>query len=190
MSESTIDKAADKTTQPVTPKLSPQASGAADVLSDATKAHIDHWITKFPDTAEGRRSAIIQSVFAAQEQNGGWLSEQILNGVADYLQMPAAWVYEVASFYSMFDLKPVGRHKISVCTNISCMLRGADGTLKYIEDKLGITLGQTTPDGRITLKVEEECLAACVRAPMMVVDGHYHENLTPEKIDQILEGLE
>lgn len=174
----------------VTPKMSPQASGAAAVLNDKTRAAIDHWLGKFPDTAEGRRSAIIQSVFAAQEQNGGWLNEEILNGVADYLDMPAAWVYEVASFYSMFDLKQVGRHKISICTNISCMLRGADETVKYIEDKLGITLGQTTPDGRITLKVEEECLAACVRAPMMVVDGHYHENLTPEKIDEILEGLD
>lgn len=174
----------------VTPKMSPQTAGAAETLSSETKAAIDHWLGKFPDNAEGRRSAIIQSVFAAQEQNGGWLNEEILNGVADYLHMPAAWVYEVASFYSMFDLKQVGRHKISICTNISCMLRGADETVKYIEDKLGITLGQTTADGRITLKVEEECLAACVRAPMMVVDGHYHENLTPEKIDEILEGLD
>ncbi len=174
----------------VTPKMSPQTVGAAAVLSKQTKASIDHWLTKFPDNPQGRRSAIIQAVAAAQDQNGGWLNEEVLNGVADYLKMPAAWIYEVASFYSMFDLKQTGKHKISVCTNISCMLRGANETLKYVEDKLGIKLGETTPDGRVTLKVEEECLAACVGAPMMVVDGHYHENLTPEKIDQILAGLE
>ncbi len=174
----------------ITPRMSPQTNAAAAVLTDKTKATIDHWLTKFPDNQEGRRSAVIQAVYAAQQQNGGWLNEAVLNGVADYLDMPAAWIYEVASFYSMFDLEPVGRHKISVCTNISCMLRGADQTLQHIEDKLGIKLGETTADGRITLIVEEECLAACVRAPMMVVDGHYHENLTPEKIDQILEGLE
>lgn len=167
-----------------------QFTSENDPLTDETKGKIDHWLTKFPSDDKGRRSAIIQAVFAAQEQNGGWLSKEVLNGVADYIKVPATWVYEVASFYSMFELQPVGRHKISVCTNISCMLRGADGTLKYVEDKLGIKLGETTSDGRVTLKVEEECLAACVRAPMMVVDGHYHENLTPEKIDQILDGLE
>ena len=164
--------------------------GAAEHLSDVTKAHIDKWVGKFPDSREGRRSAIIQAVFSAQEENKGYLTPDLLNGVADYLKMPAAWVYEVASFYSMFDLDPVGRHKISICTNISCMLRGSDEVVRHIENKLGIQMGETTNDGRVTLKVEEECLAACVRAPMMVVDGHYHENLTPEKINTILEALD
>lgn len=166
------------------------ADGKASLLSDETKATIDHWLTKFPDDQAGRRSALIQSLTAAQDQNGGWLSGDIISAVADYLQLPPAWAYEVASFYSMFDLKEVGRHKISICDNISCMLCGAEGIIKYVEEKLGIKNGETTPDGRITLKKEEECLAACCGAPMMVVDGHYHENLTPEKIDQILEGLD
>jgi len=171
-------------------QMSPPSQGAAEVLTDQTKATIEHWLSKFPDNKEGRRSAVIQAINAAQQQNGGWLNEAVLDGVADYLQMPPAWIYEVASFYSMFALEPVGRHKISVCTNITCMLRGAHQTLQYIEDKLGIKQGGTTADGRITLIVEEECLAACIGAPMMTVNGHYHENLTIEKVDQILDGLE
>ncbi len=164
-----------------------QIAGKAALLSAETMAHIDHWVAKFP--AEGKRSAIIQSLMAAQEQNQGWLSRDMMDAVADYLQMPPVWVYEVASFYSMFDLEPVGRHKVNICTNISCMLCGAEDIVAYVEDKLGIKMGQTTADGRITLKVEEECLAGCVGAPMMVVDGHYHEHLTPEKVDAILDGL-
>ena len=166
------------------------ADGKAALLSDETKATIDHWLTKFPEDLAGRRSALIQALTAAQDQNEGWLSGEIISAVADYLRVPPAWAYEVASFYSMFDLKEVGRHKISICDNISCMLCGAEDIIKYVEEKLGIKNGETTADGRITLKKEEECLAACCGAPMMVVDGHYHENLTPEKIDQILEGLE
>jgi NADH-quinone oxidoreductase subunit E len=100
------------------------------------------------------------------------------------------WAHEVASFYSMFDREPVGRHKVNICTNISCWLNGGDAVVEHVEKKLGIRLGETTEDGRITLKVEEECLAACVGAPMMVVDGHYHENLTVEKVDEILDALE
>ena len=90
----------------------------------------------------------------------------------------------------MLDTRPTGRHKVSICNNISCMLRGADAILAHVEKKLGIRRGETTEDGRITLVMEEECLAACCGAPMMVVDGHYHEHLTPEKVDEILDGLE
>ncbi len=161
---------------------------SAELLTTETKAHIDHWVGKFP--ADRQRSAIIQALTAAQEQNGGWLSKEIITAVAEYLAVPAAWAYEVASFYSLFHLAPVGRHKISICTNISCHLCGANEVVEHVESKLGIKLGETTPDKRITLVVEEECLAGCVGAPMMVVDGHYHENLTPEKVDQILDGLE
>ena len=100
------------------------------------------------------------------------------------------WAYEVANFYSMLETEPVGRHSISICTNISCMLCGADRVVEHVEKKLGIKMGETTADGRIFLKIEEECVAACVGAPMMIVDGHYHEKLTPEKIDKILDGLE
>ncbi|MGY6630053.1 MAG: NADH-quinone oxidoreductase subunit NuoE [Wenzhouxiangella sp.] len=165
-------------------------AGKADLLDEHTRQTIDHWLTKFPENLEGRRSAIIQSLYAAQHQNEGWLSPEIMDAVADYLDVPPVWVYEVANFYSMLETQPVGRHSISVCTNISCMLCGSDEVVDHIQTKLGIKLGETTPDGRIFLKIEEECVAACTGAPMMVVDGHYHENLTPEKIDQILDGLE
>jgi NADH-quinone oxidoreductase subunit E len=166
------------------------AVGKAALLSEQTRTVIDHWLTKFPEGLDGRRSALIQALYAAQKQNGGWLSAELMDAVADYLQLPPVWAYEVASFYSMLETEPVGRHSISICTNISCMLCGADKVVEQVENKLGIKMGETTPDGRIFLKVEEECVAACIGAPMMVVDGHYHEKLTPEKIDEILDGLE
>jgi NADH-quinone oxidoreductase subunit E len=166
------------------------AKGKAELLSADSRATIDHWLTKFPEGLEGRRSAIIQALVAAQHQNEGWLSADMMDAVSDYLQVPPIWVYEVATFYSMLETEKVGRHSISVCTNISCMLCGAEKVVEHVENKLGIKMGQTTEDGRVFLKIEEECLAACVGAPMMVVDGHYHENLTPEKIDKILDGLE
>jgi len=158
------------------------------LLEPGTREKIDHWVAKFP--AEGKRSAVIQALMAAQEQNGGWLTTDLVEAVAGYLELPPVWAHEVASFYSMFDMEPVGRHKVNICTNISCWLNGADEVVRHVEKKLGIRLGETTADGRITLKVEEECLAACVGAPMMVVDGHYHENLTVEKVDEILDALE
>jgi NADH-quinone oxidoreductase subunit E len=157
------------------------------VLSTPTRSHIDHWVAKFPP--ERKRSALIQGLMAAQEQNGGWLTDELIAAVAKYLDLPPVWAYEVATFYSMFDLEPVGRHKISVCTNISCWLNGAEALVAHAERKLGCKLGGTSADGKVTLKCEEECLAACCGAPMMVVDGHYHEHLTPEKFDDIVDGL-
>lgn len=158
------------------------------VLSEHVRQEIDHWVAKFP---EGRqRSAVISALHAVQHENGGYLTPPLMNAVADYLGLPPIQVYEVATFYSMFETKPVGRHHVSICTNISCMLRGADDLVAHVERKLGIKLGESTPDGRIYLKREEECLAACVGAPMMMVDHVYHENLTPEKIDEILDSLE
>jgi NADH-quinone oxidoreductase subunit E len=157
-------------------------------LTDAARAEIDGWLAKYPP--EQRRSAVIAALTAVQHEHGGSLTTELMDAVADYLQIPRVTVYEVGTFYSMFDLAPVGRHKVSVCTNISCMLRGAEDIVRHIEDKLGIRLGETTPDGRITLKVEEECLAACGGAPMMTVDGHYYENLTPERVSAILDGLD
>ena len=168
----------------------PIVGGKAALLTDQTRQTIAHWLAKFPDGQAGRRSALIQSLYAAQKQNGGWLSTELMDAVADYLQVPPVWAYEVANFYSMLETEPVGRHSISICTNISCMLCGADKLVDQVEKKLGIKLGQTTPDQRIFLKIEEECVAACTGAPMMIVDGHYHENLTPEKVDEILDGLE
>jgi NADH-quinone oxidoreductase subunit E len=109
---------------------------------------------------------------------------------AKYLGLPPVWAYEVATFYSMFDLQPVGRHKVAICTNISCWLNGANELVAHAENKLGCKHGGTSPDGKITLKVEEECLAACAGAPMMVIDGHYHERLTPAKLDELFDALD
>lgn len=159
-----------------------------DPLAQEVTEQLDKWLTRYPP--EHRQSGVLTALHLTQEHNGGWLTPALLDAVAEYLEMPKVSVYEVASFYSMLELEPVGRHMISLCSNISCMLRGADDLIQYVETKLGIKVGQTTPDGKITLKKEEECLAACCGAPMMTVDGHYHENLTPEKVDAILEGLE
>jgi len=164
--------------------------GKSELLSEQTRGTIDHWLTKFPEGLEGRRSTIIQALYAAQLQNEGWLKPDLMDAVADYLDVPPVWVYEVATFYSMLETEKVGRHSVSICTNISCMLCGADDVVRHVEDKLGIKMGQTTEDGRIFLKIEEECVAACTGAPMMIVDGHYHENLTPETIDEILDSLD
>lgn len=156
-------------------------------LSADTRAHIDHWIAKFP--ADRKRSALIQGLWAAQEQNGGHLSDALITAVTKYLDLPPVWGYEVATFYSMFETRSVGRHNVAICTNISCWLNGAEDIVRHCEQKYGITLGQSTADGRIYLKREEECLAACCGAPMMVVDGHYHEKLSLQKVDQILDAL-
>lgn len=157
-------------------------------LSAEALKKIDHWVAKFPP--EGKRSAVIQALTIAQEHNGGWLSEELINEVSDYLGIYRSYGYEVATFYSMFDLEPAGRHKVSICNNISCMLRGSEEIIAHAEKKLGVKRGESTPDGRIKLVMEEECLAACCGAPMMIVDGHYHENLTPESVDEILDGLD
>lgn len=157
------------------------------VLTDATRAHIDHWAAKFPP--DRKRSAVIQGLMAAQEQNHGYLTDELTAAVAKYLDILPVFAYEVASFYSMLNTRPVGRHEVSVCTNISCWLNGADGIVAHCEKKLGVKLGESTPDGRVFLKKEEECLAACCGAPMMQVDGHYHEHLTPAKVDEILDAL-
>ena len=156
-------------------------------LNEQTRSHIDHWISKFPP--DRKRSAVIQGLFVAQEQNGGWLTDEIIAAVAKYLDIPPVWAYEVATFYSMFETGPVGRNNVAICTNISCWLNGAEDLVRYCEKKLGTKLGESTPDGRIYLKREEECLAACAGAPMMVVNGHYHENLDTAKVDEILDGL-
>jgi NADH-quinone oxidoreductase subunit E len=156
-------------------------------LGAETRAHIDHWVAKFPP--ERKRSALIQGLIVAQEANGGWLTDELITAVARYLDLPPVWAYEVASFYSMFETAPVGRNNVAICTNISCWLNGAEDLVRHCEQRFGITLGQSTPDGRLYLKREEECLAACCGAPMMVVNGHYHENLTATKVDEILDGL-
>jgi NADH-quinone oxidoreductase subunit E len=157
------------------------------LLAEETTREIDRWVAKFPP---GRhRSACIAALRAAQEQNHGHLTADLMDAVAEYLKLPPIQVYEVASFYSMFEIHPCGRHHVSICTNISCMLNGGEELLAHAERKLGIRVNQSTPDGRIFLKKEEECLAACTGAPMMMVDHVFHEHLTPETLDAILDGL-
>jgi NADH-quinone oxidoreductase subunit E len=162
-----------------------EAGTAGQVLSDETRREIDHWVAKFPP--DRKRSAVIGALHAAQHQNHGYLTTPLMDEVAAYLGLPPIQVYEVASFYSMFETKPCGRKHISVCTNISCMLRGADAIVTAVEAKLGIRTGESTPDGQFYLKQEEECLAACNNAPMMMIDHVYYENLRPETVGGIID---
>src|SRR3990167_5641447 len=156
-------------------------------LSQETRAHIDHWLTKYP--ADQRRSVVVASLLAVQEQNGGHLTDESMKAVADYLRIPHIEAYEVATFYDMYNLKPIGKHKIAICTNIYCMLRGSDEILNHCKNRLKIDVNETTSDGKFTL-IEVECMAACGGAPMCQIDDReYVENLTVEKVDEILEKL-
>jgi len=160
---------------------------AATALSAHVREEIDRWVARFP--AGRQRSAVIAALHAVQHESHGHLTTGNMDAVAAYLDLPPIEVYEVAAFYSMFETKPVGRHSISVCTNISCMLRGSDGILEHIERRLGIRVGESTADGKFYLKREEECLAACCGAPMMMVDHVYHEDLTTAKVDAVLDAV-
>jgi len=159
----------------------------SEQLSAHVREEIDRWVAKFPP--DRKRSAIISALHAVQHENQGYLTPPLMDAVAEYLGLPPIQVYEIATFYSMFETKPVGRHHLSVCTNISCMLRGSQEVVDRIEKKLGIKTGESTPDGRIYLKREEECLAACTGAPMMMIDHHFHEHLTPESVVKLLDEL-
>lgn len=158
-----------------------------ELITAESRADIDRWVAKYPP--EQKRSAVMAALRIVQDQNGGSLTSDLIDAVAEYLDMTSIAVYEVASFYSMYELKPVGRHKICLCTNVSCMICGSDDIYAYLQKKLGIKFGEITPDGRFSLK-EVECLGACGGAPMMQVHNSYYENLTPERIDEILAGLE
>ena len=157
------------------------------LLSAHTRHEIDAWIARFP--AGRQRSATLSALRFVQEQNAGFLTAPLMDAVAEYLRLSAIQVYEVATFYSMFETHECGRHHVSVCTNISCWLNGGEEILAHCERKLGIKVGESTPDRRIFLKQEEECLAACTGAPMMMVDHEFHEFLTPEKVNGILDNL-
>lgn len=156
-------------------------------LSHHAREAIDAQLTKYPPNQ--KRSAVLAALREVQHENDGFLTPTLMDAIADYLGLAPIEVYEVATFYSMFETEPCGRHSVSICTNICCMLRGADELVLQVERTLGIKLGESTPDGRIHLKREEECLAACCGAPMLMVDHVYHENLSPEKIDRILAEL-
>jgi NADH-quinone oxidoreductase subunit E len=167
----------------------------ADLLTQEVKGEIDHWVAKYPD--DRKQSAVMAALRIVQENNGGWLTEELMDAVADYLGMPRIAVYEVATFYSMYEHKPVGRHKICVCNSVSCMLNDSVSCmlndsakiLDHLQEKLGVSLGEVTADGKFSIK-EVECLGACVGAPAIMIGKVYHENLTPEKIDKILDELD
>lgn len=160
----------------------------AQPLSEHARQEIDVLVARYP--AEKQKSALLGALSIVQHENGGYLTTDLMDEVASILKLAKIEVYEVASFYSMYELKPVARNNVAICTNISCMLMGAESIVEHIEKKCGIKLGESTPDGRIYLKVEEECLAACAGGPMMQVNHKYYENLTPEKVDEILDALE
>jgi len=160
----------------------------SDRLPVHVREEIDHWLVNYP--ADRKRSVVLWALHAAQHENGGHVTVELMDAIADYLDLPSIAVYEVATFYSMIETHPVGRHNISVCTNISCMLNGADEIVAHLERKLGCHLGESTADGRIFLKREEECLAACVGAPMMMINHKYYEHLTLDKVDELIDDLE
>ncbi|MFK7794722.1 MAG: NADH-quinone oxidoreductase subunit NuoE [Gammaproteobacteria bacterium] len=156
-------------------------------LSEEVQQQVADWLQRFPDNQ--KQSAVLGGLHAIQHEYG-YLPVAQMDALAERLEMPAIAVYEVASFYSMFELEPVGKHTIAVCTNLSCMLRGGEQVLSYLEDKLNIKCGQSTPDGKYYLKQEEECLAGCCGAPMMQINHVYYESLTEAKVDEILETLD
>jgi len=158
------------------------------ILSAHAREEIDEILSHFP--ADQKKSALLGALNVVQHENKGFLTEGLMAAVADYLELSKIEVYEVASFYSMYELKPVARNNVAICTNICCMLMGSQTIVDHVENKLGIKIGESTDDGRIYLKKEEECLAACAGGPMMQVNHVYYENLTSEKVDEILDGLE
>ena len=156
------------------------------MFSDSVKQDIDSWIAKYP--SDQKQSAVMAALRIVQDDNGGSLTDNLMDQVAAYLDMPEVEVYEVAKFYSMYEHKPVGKHKICVCTNISCMLCGSKGIVEFLEKTLNIKMGEITADGNFSLK-EVECLGACVNAPMFQIGNTYYENLTTEKVAEILKDL-
>lgn len=164
-----------------------QLTGPREQLfTETIRKQLNQWLAKYPPGQS--QSAVIPGLHILQAENDGWLSEALMDALAVYLDIPTISVYEVATFYSMFELAPVGKHKINVCTNISCLLCGSEQIVEHLQNRLNIKLGETTADGMFTLK-EVECLGACCGAPMMQLNRDYHEFLTPEKIDQLLDEV-
>lgn len=156
------------------------------MLSAEAIEKIEYELTKYP--ADQRKAAVMSALRIVQVERG-WLSKESISEVAEYLGIPAIAAMEVATFYNMYDLSPVGKYKITICTNISCMLRDSDVIVEHLQHKLGVGFNEITPDGKFCLK-EGECMGACGGAPLMLVNNHtMHEFLTPEKVDEILEGL-
>lgn len=157
------------------------------ILSEKVRGEIDRWIKRYP--ADQKRSGVLEALMFAQKDNQGYLTTEIMDAVADYLEMPRIAVYEVVSFYTMYNTEPVGRHVINICTNISCMLSDSDKIVEHLKKRLKIDFNETTPDKKFTLR-QVECLGACANAPVIHLGNQYHENLTPEKVDVLLDQLE
>ncbi len=163
-----------------------EAGGDSFAFNKATEPTIDFWLAKYPE--DKKRSAVIPLLWLAQKDNEGWLSEPAMRTVADRLEMPYIRVYEVATFYTMFRLQPVGKHHVQLCGTTPCMLRGANDLKKVCRSKIGAPM-HITDDGRLSWE-EVECLGACVNAPMVQINDYYYEDLTPESLDEILSKLE
>jgi len=156
------------------------------MISNEAKKEIDIWVSKYPKGCES--SAVMQALTIVQKENSGSLNSDLIYAVADYLKMPAISVQEVATFYENYNHKPVGKHVVRFCHNISCMLNGSDDLISYLEDKLEVKTGEVTKDGLVSVK-KVECLGACVGGPMCQIGDQYYENLTTDKLDKILEEL-
>ena len=157
------------------------------IINEELGKLINNVVKKFP--SDKKRSAVIESLLILQHHNSGYVTKNIIKALSDYLLISEIDIYEVATFSTMINIDPVGRNVISVCNNVSCMLRGSDEILSYIEDKLKIKVGESTKDNKFYLKDEIECLAACNGGPMMQVNHKNYENLTLEKVDEILENV-
>ncbi|MEO5349192.1 MAG: NADH-quinone oxidoreductase subunit NuoE [Magnetococcus sp. YQC-3] len=155
-------------------------------FSEAALKQAEVIFKRYP--ADRRESAVMPLLHLAQREFGGWLSQEAMDYVADFVGMAPMRVYEVATFYTMYNLKPVGKYHVQVCTNISCWLCASDGVVRALQDKLRLPLGGSSEDGRFTLS-EVECLGACVNAPMMQINDDYYENLTPAKVSEIIDQL-
>jgi len=151
------------------------------------RAAIDREVAKYPP--EWKQSAVMAALTLAQDHNGGWLTRDLMDDVAAYLDMPRVSVYEVATFYRMYDLRPTAKNKVCICNSVSCMLCGSEDLIAHVEKKYGVKPGQTTADGRFTLK-EVECLGACRHAPAVLIGTTYHEDLSPQALDELIDGLE
>lgn len=170
----------------VYPEYRPAGQGEPFVFNAEMKAKADAHIAKYPPGRQ--QSAVMPLLDLAQRQNGGWLSKEALAHVADVLGMPVMRVYEVASFYTMYNLQPVGRHFVQVCTTTPCWLRGSGDVVAACEKHLGIAVGETTADGQFTLR-EVECLGACVNAPVVQIADDYYEDVAPTHVPGLLDAL-
>ena len=156
------------------------------MISNKAKKQIDAWVAKYPTGNQG--SAVMEALKIVQAENDNYLNAGAIQAVADYLDIPGIAAAEVATFYENYNHKPVGKHTIRICHNISCMLNGADDLISYLEEKLNVKTGEVTKSGLFNVK-KVECLGACVGAPMFQIGDQYYENLTEKKIDKILADL-